>query len=122
VVSRRDAVKFAAKFAAAFSIIVVLSVYASAQKAPSSVHSGSAEGELTVTMTVVASVGIVMDDQGQPKVIVANAADSGDNVSFLEAASQPHHQSNFSRVEQTVTSHANSEIGSRKAKVKPSKN
>ena len=63
-----------------------------------------------------------MDDQGQPKVIVANAADRGDNVSFLEAASQPHHQSNFSRVEQTVTSHANSEIGSRKAKVKPSKN
>lgn len=113
--------KFAAKFAAAFSTIV-LSVCASAQKAPSFVHSGPAEGELTVTITVVASVGIIMDEQGQPKVIVANAADRGDNVSFLEAANQPHHQSNFNRVEQPVTSHANTEIGSRKEKAKPRRN
>jgi hypothetical protein len=120
MVSRRHAVKFATKFAAVFSIIVI-SVYASAQKAPSSVHSGPAEGELTVTMTVVASVGIVMDDQGQPKVIVANAADRSDNVSFLEAASQPRQQSNFNPVEQTVT-HANSAIGNRKEKAKLRKN
>jgi hypothetical protein len=116
VVSRRDAVKFAAAFS-----MIVLSVCASAQKAPSFVHSGPAQGELTVTITVVASVGIIMDEQGQPKVIVANAADRRDNVSFLEAESH-YHRSNFSPVEQPVTSHANSVIGSRKEKAKPRRN
>ena len=43
----------------------------------------SAQGELTVTLTVVASVGIVMDADGQPRLIVANSADPADNVSSL---------------------------------------
>jgi hypothetical protein len=43
----------------------------------------SAQGELTVTLTVVASVGIVIDAGGQPRLIVANAADPADNVSSL---------------------------------------
>jgi hypothetical protein len=44
---------------------------------------GAAEGQLTVTLTIVPSVGVVMDENGQPKLIVANAADSADNVSAL---------------------------------------
>lgn len=45
---------------------------------------GSAEGELTVTLTVMTSVGVVMDENGQPKIIVANAPDPADNVSSLQ--------------------------------------
>lgn len=44
---------------------------------------GSAEGQLTVTLTIVPSVGVVMDPDGQPKLMVANAADPADNVSVL---------------------------------------
>ena len=44
---------------------------------------GAAHGQLTVTLTVVSSVGVVMDASGQPKLIVANAPDPADNVSAL---------------------------------------
>jgi hypothetical protein len=44
---------------------------------------GTAQGQLTVTLTVVSSVGVVMDASGQPKLIVANAPDPADNVSAL---------------------------------------
>lgn len=54
---------------------------------------GSAEGQLTVTLTVVPSVGVVMDENGQPKLIVANAADPADNVSALNVV----HLSNVSQ-------------------------
>ena len=46
---------------------------------------GTAQGELTVTLTIVSSVGVVMDAYGQPRVIVANAVDPADNVSSLRA-------------------------------------
>ena len=39
---------------------------------------GSAEGTLTVTATVVSSTGIVIGPDGQPRIIVANAADPTD--------------------------------------------
>lgn len=44
---------------------------------------GAAQGELTVTLTIVPSVGVVLDESGQPKLIVANAPDPADNVSTL---------------------------------------
>jgi len=45
---------------------------------------GSAEGRLTVTLTVVTSVGVVMDSDGQPRLMVANSPDPQDNVSSLK--------------------------------------
>ena len=47
--------------------------------------SGSAQGNLAVTATVVASVGIVIGPDGEQRLIVANAADPSDNVSRLQA-------------------------------------
>jgi hypothetical protein len=43
-----------------------------------------AEGRLTVTATVVSSVGLVMGPDGEQRMIVANAADPRDNVSRLQ--------------------------------------
>lgn len=43
----------------------------------------SAQGELTVRLTVVASVGIVIDADGEPRLVVANAVDRADNVSTI---------------------------------------
>lgn len=53
---------------------------------------GSAQGQLTVTLTVVSSVGIVLDENGQPRLIVANAADPADNVSGFTRVSQENTQ------------------------------
>jgi hypothetical protein len=47
--------------------------------------SGSAEGQLTVTLTVVSSTGIVIGPDGEQHVFIANAADPADNVSRLES-------------------------------------
>jgi hypothetical protein len=47
-----------------------------------------AQGQLTVTLTVVASAGIVFDSNGEPKLMVANAASPADNVSWLQTV--PH--------------------------------
>jgi hypothetical protein len=49
-------------------------------------RSGAAEGNLTVTATVVSSVGLVIGPDGEQRLIVANAADPSDNVSRLETA------------------------------------
>src|SRR5882672_9330361 len=46
---------------------------------------GAAQGNLTVTATVVASVGVVIGPDGEQRLIVANAADPSDNVSRLQA-------------------------------------
>jgi hypothetical protein len=46
---------------------------------------GSAQGNLTVTATVVASVGVVIGPDGEQRLIFANAADPSDNVSRLQA-------------------------------------
>jgi hypothetical protein len=42
---------------------------------------GSASGTLTVTATVVTSVGVIIDQDGQQRIVIANAPDSADNVS-----------------------------------------
>lgn len=46
--------------------------------------SAPAQGSLTVTATVVSSVGLVIGPDGEQRLIVANAADPADNVSFLQ--------------------------------------
>jgi hypothetical protein len=43
----------------------------------------SAQGNLTVTAVVQASVAVVIDAQGNPKVVLFNGAASADNVSTL---------------------------------------
>jgi len=43
-------------------------------------------GTLTVTATVVTSVAVVMDHNGNPKVVVANPVDPRDNVSYISYA------------------------------------
>ena len=45
---------------------------------------GGAEGSLTVTLTVVSSVGLVVGADGEHRMVVANAADPRDNVSRLD--------------------------------------
>jgi hypothetical protein len=50
-----------------------------ASMAPAS--GGSASGTLTVTATVVTSVGVIIDQDGQQRIVIANAPDSADNVS-----------------------------------------
>lgn len=46
----------------------------------------SAQGTLTVTVTIVTSVGVITGPDGQQKVVIANAADPADNVSWLQTA------------------------------------
>ncbi len=41
------------------------------------------QGALTITATVVTSVGVVVDQTGNPRVVVANLADGRDNVSYV---------------------------------------
>lgn len=45
-------------------------------------------GTLTVTATVVTSVAVVMDHNGNPRVVVANPVDPRDNVSYVSYASR----------------------------------
>jgi len=76
------------------TIIVLLSVlagfgmsHAQARSAiPAQGHSlgNSAQGQLTVTVTIVASVGLVTGPDGVQRLVVANAPDAADNVSFLK--------------------------------------
>ena len=42
---------------------------------------GSAEGTLAVTATVVASTTMIIEADGQPRLMIVNATDSRDNVS-----------------------------------------
>jgi hypothetical protein len=54
---------------------------------PGTAHAGapgSAQGNLTVTATVVASVGVAIGADGEQRLIFANAADPSDNVSHLQ--------------------------------------
>ena len=60
------------------------SLAAFAQQPASPRAGGSAEGRLTVTMTVVSSVGLVVGPDGEQRMIVANAVDPKDNVSRLQ--------------------------------------
>ena len=47
-------------------------------------RAGSAQGTLTVTMTVVTSTGVMMEPDGEPQIVAANAVDPKDNVSHLD--------------------------------------
>src|SRR5262249_28552499 len=53
---------------------------------PSIAGPAFAQVQLTVTLTVVASVGIVFDSHGEPKLMEANSAAHSDNVSTLHPA------------------------------------
>lgn len=44
----------------------------------------AAQGELTVTATVVSSVGLMIGEDGEERITLANAADAKDNVSRLQ--------------------------------------
>jgi hypothetical protein len=82
-----------------FKLAIILSSFLllpclniSAQQGSSVLHPpirGAAQGDLTVTATVVSSVGLVIGPDGQQKLVVANAADPGDNVSSLSLLSAP---------------------------------
>ncbi len=51
-------------------------------------HGGtSASGTLSVTATVVTSVGVIIGPDGEPRLVVANATDAADNFSQLRPVS-----------------------------------
>jgi hypothetical protein len=79
------AVKF--KFAAVLGMVLLgsyLSFGQHANAAASAAGSGRAQGSLTVTLTLVSSVGVVTEADGRQRVVVANAAAPTDNVSSLQ--------------------------------------
>lgn len=55
-------------------------------KVGTSYGGASAQGTLTVTVIVVTSVGVITGPNGEPRVVIANAADPADNVSWLQTA------------------------------------
>jgi hypothetical protein len=57
---------------------------ASAQQIQRSQRSGTAEGTMTVTATVVSSTGVVIGPDGQQRIIVANAADPRGSASLWQ--------------------------------------
>ena len=69
---------------AGFALQALVCGYASARNE-------SVEQELTVTAIVQASVALTVDGDGNPKLVVANAQVSGDNVSRLNTT--PAHKS-----------------------------
>jgi hypothetical protein len=79
---------FALKLGALLATLLLLGcVHAFAQR-PSGTSAleatGGVQGALTVTATVVTSVGVVIGPDGEPRMVVANAVDPRDNVSNLE--------------------------------------
>jgi hypothetical protein len=65
-------------------VLLLGSLQARAQQPLSTRAGGSAEGRLTVTLTVVSSVGLVAGPDGEQRLIIANAVDPKDNVSRLQ--------------------------------------
>jgi hypothetical protein len=55
-----------------------------AQQPIISAAANGAQGHLTVTATVVSSVGLVLSPEGEQQIVIANAADMRDNVSRLQ--------------------------------------
>jgi hypothetical protein len=49
----------------------------------------SASGTLTVTCIVATSVGVVTDENGQSRIVIANAPDRADNVSQFVMLTDP---------------------------------
>jgi hypothetical protein len=52
---------------------------------PSALQGKSAQGQLTVTATVVSSVGIVIGPNGERMLVVANAPAGKDNLTAMSA-------------------------------------
>ena len=75
------------KFLFRISAVSVLlwGMQAFAQQPVFSSAKNGAEGRLTVTATVVSSVGLVVGPDGEQKVVLVNAADPKDNVSRLQS-------------------------------------
>ena len=74
------------KVAAVLAFILLRTYAAFGQRAeavPDLAGSGRAQGNLTVTLTVVSSVGLVTGRDGQQRVVVTNVAAASDNVSSL---------------------------------------
>ena len=61
-------------------LMVVITTLADGSAAAQATH---AQGQLTVSATVITSVSIVTGPDGQQRLIIANAADPADNVSHL---------------------------------------
>lgn len=70
-----------------FGILVAGLLLCSQRVSSQQAHSvqGGAEGRLTVTATVVSSVGLVAGPDGEFKLVYANSVDPRDNVSSLDA-------------------------------------
>jgi hypothetical protein len=68
-----------------FAVVLLNTTFLSAPVAAQAPgNRASAQGSLTVTLTVVSSVGVVTGPDGEQRIIVANAADPKDNVSSLQ--------------------------------------
>jgi hypothetical protein len=74
--------KFISRIFPAAMLLCCLPV--SAQQAHSSLGGRGAEGTLTVTMTIVPSVGVVVGPDGEQRLVYANSVDPRDNVSRLQ--------------------------------------
>jgi hypothetical protein len=71
-------------FRVAAAGIALCCLPAFAQQPIISAAANGAEGHLTVTATVVSSVGLVLSPEGEQQIVIANAADVRDNVSRLQ--------------------------------------
>jgi hypothetical protein len=74
------------KFVAGFLLSYLPLAYAQ-QSMPLASAVGGAHGTLTVTASVVGSVGLVTGRDGEQRIVIANAADAADNVSRLQPVS-----------------------------------
>ena len=54
-------------------------------RAVSLTSGGASEGRLSVSAAVVTSVGLVIEPDGEQRIVIANAADPKDNVSRLHS-------------------------------------
>jgi hypothetical protein len=75
-------------YGALFASFVLFCLNASSQQSNMAVSgaNASAHGTLTVTLTVVSSVGMVVGPDGEQRIVLANAVDPADNVSRLQPA------------------------------------
>ena len=55
-------------------------------RAVSQITGRASEGRLTVAATVVTSVGLIIEADGEQRIVIANATDPKDNVSRLQPA------------------------------------
>ena len=67
-----------------FSLVLFSSKIARSQTSLMPSARSSAQGQLTVTATVVCSASVVWDEKGTPHIVLANCPDPADNVSQLK--------------------------------------